>query len=83
MEVAHDAEVCHAEDGCKFVLIDGDNQLALFHTGKVLDSATDATGKIEVGTNGLTSLSHLTALIHNTSVDHSTAAGHFAFQLFG
>ena len=83
VEVAHDAEVGNAEDGGELVLVDGNDQLALFHTGKVLNGTADTAGKIEVGTNGLTGLSHLTALIHDTGINHSTAAGHFAFQLLG
>lgn len=83
MEVAHDAEVGNLEDGGKLVLVDGDDELALLHAGKVLDGAADAAGHVEGGAHGLAGLAHLAAGVHDAGVDHGAAAGDFAAELFG
>src|SRR6185436_3619415 len=36
-QVAHDAVIGDLEDGCLFVLVDGDDRLRRLHTGPVLD----------------------------------------------
>ena len=81
VEVANDAEVGNAEDGGELIFVDGNDELALFHAGEVLDGTADAASHIEVGTDGLTGLSDLTAGIHHASIHHSTAAGDFATKL--
>ena len=41
VQVSNDAEVSDAEDGCELVLVDGDDEVGLFHTGQVLDGTAD------------------------------------------
>ncbi len=72
VEVAHDTQVSNAEDGGELVLVDGDDEITLLHTGKVLDGTADTTGHVEVGTNGLTSLTHLDLVRHHAVIDHGT-----------
>ncbi len=83
VEVTHDAEVGHLEDGGELVLVDGDDEFALLHAGEVLDGTADAAGHVEGGTHGLAGLAHLTAGIHDAGVDHGAGAGDFAAELFG
>ena len=72
MEVTHDTQVSDAEDGSELVLVDGDDEIALLHTGKVLDGTADTTSHVEVGANGLTRLTHLALVRHHTVIDHGT-----------
>ena len=72
VEVAHDAQVSYTEDGGKLVLVDGDDEIALLHTGEVLDGTADTASHVEVGTNGLTGLTHLYLVRHHAVIDHST-----------
>ena len=78
VEVAHDAEVGHLEDGGELVLVDGDDEFALLHAGEVLDGAADAAGHVEGGADGLAGLAHLAAGVYDASVDHGAAAADFA-----
>ena len=72
VEVTNDAQVCHTEDGGKLVLVDGDDEVALLHTGKVLDGTADTASHVEVGTNGLSGLTHLALVRHHAVVNHGT-----------
>ena len=72
VEVTNDAQVCHAEDGGKLVLVDGDDVIALFHTGEVLDGTADTASHVEAGTNCLTGLAHLALVRHHAVVNHGT-----------
>ncbi len=73
VQVSNDAEVGDAEDGRKLVLVDGDDEVGLFHTGQVLDGTADTTSHVEVRADGLTRLTHLTVMRHHAVVNHRTA----------
>ena len=70
VEVADDAEVCHAEYRCKLVLVDCDDELGLFHACEVLYRAGDAEGEVYVGTYGLACLAYLTLVPDDAGIDH-------------
>ena len=72
VEVAHDAQVSDAEDGGELVLVDGDDEIALLHTGKVLDGTADTASHIEGGTDSLTRLTNLALVGHHAVIDHGT-----------
>ena len=72
VEVAHDTQVSNAEDGGKLVLVDGDDVIALLHTGEVLDGTADTASHVEVGTDGLTRLAYLYLVGHHAVVNHGT-----------
>lgn len=72
VEVADDAQVSHAEDGGELVLVDGDDEVALLHTGEVLDGTADAASHVQVRTDGLTRLAHLYLVGHHAVVNHGT-----------
>ena len=46
VEVAHNTQVSNAEDGGELVLVDGDDVIALLHTGEVLDGTADTASHI-------------------------------------
>ena len=72
VEVAHDTQVSNAEDGSELVLVDGDDEVTLFHTCQVLDGTADTASHVEVGTDGLTGLTYLYLVRHHTVVNHGT-----------
>ena len=73
VEITHDTQVSDAEDGSELVLVDGDDEVGLFHTGEMLDGTADTAGHVEVRTDGLTGLTHLTVVRHHAVVNHGTA----------
>ena len=52
-DIGHHENVGHLADGGVLVLVDGQDEVGLFHAGQVLDGAGDAAGDIELGRNGL------------------------------
>ena len=72
MQIAHDTEVSDAEDRCELVLVDGDDEVGLFHASEVLDGTADTASHVQCGTDGLTGLTHLTVMRHHAVVNHGT-----------
>lgn len=58
-EIGNESYIGDLEDGCVGVLVDGDNQLGLFHTCQVLDSARDTDSDIQLGSYDFTGLTNL------------------------
>ena len=73
VQVANDAKVGNAEDWCKLILVDSDDEVRFFHTCKMLDGAADTASHVEVWTDSLTCLTHLTLVRHHAVIDHGTA----------
>ena len=71
-EVSYDTVVCDLEDRSGLVLVDGDDQIGLFHTGKVLDRAGDTARNVDLRTDGLTGLADLEILRLPACVDNCT-----------
>ena len=57
VQVAYDTVVSHIEDRCGLILVDGNNEIRLFHTCYMLNSTGDTDCKVNLRTNGLTGLS--------------------------
>ena len=72
VQISDDAEVGDAEDGRELVLVDGDDEVGLFHAGEVLDGTTDTASHVEVRADSLTRLTDLTLVRHHAVVDHGT-----------
>jgi hypothetical protein len=60
------------EDRKRSDLVDGDNGLAVLHSGQMLDSATDANGNVEFRRNDLAGLADLQAVVCIATVDSGT-----------
>ena len=60
------------EDRSELVLVDGDDEITLFHTCKVLDGTGDTASHVEGRTDGLTGLWNLNLVRHYAGVYHST-----------
>src|SRR5207342_3485671 len=67
-QVRHQPVVGHLEDGCLGILVDGDDDLAVFHAGEVLYSAGDTDGDVELGRNHFASLPHLIVVGHEARI---------------
>ena len=83
VQVSNDAEVGDAEDGGKLVLVDGDDEVGLFHTGQVLDGTADTASHVEVRADSLTRLTDLTLVRHHAVVDHGTARRNLSAKHIG
>lgn len=62
IEVAYDTDIGHVKDGSVLILVDGDDQIGLFHTGHVLDGSGDTDCEVKLRTNCLTCLTNLKIL---------------------
>ena len=52
-QIADDAVICHTEDGCRLVLVDGDDALGILHTSGVLDGTGNTQSNVDLGVDGL------------------------------
>jgi len=71
-EVSNETDVGDLEDGGVGVLVDGNNELGLLHTGKVLDGTRDTNGDVELGGDNLSGLADLERVVGVAGVDGGT-----------
>jgi len=81
-QVAADAVVSYFEDRSGIVFVDGDNALAVLHTGLMLNSTGNAQSNVDAGMYGLTGLAYLMVGGDPACVDASTGRSHNAAQDF-
>lgn len=67
-QVTDQADVCNLEDGCIGVLINSSDNLAVLHTGQVLDSTRNTGTKVKLRRDILTSLADLQTVVCKTTV---------------
>ena len=78
VQVAYYAVIGNVEDRSRLIFVDGNDDVGLFHTSHVLDGSGDTDGKVNMGTNSLTSLSNLKILRLPASVYNCTGAAYGA-----
>ena len=83
MHVAYDTHVGDVEDRSEFILVHGDDEVRLLHTGQVLDRTRDTHGEVEIRTNRFTGLSDLSLVCENTCIDHRTRSRYFGTEHVG
>ena len=76
VQVAYDTVVSHIEDRRGLILVDGNNEIRLFHTCYMLNSTGDTDCKVNLRTNGLTGLSNLQILGLPAIIYNCTGAGY-------
>ena len=82
-EVCNQAVIGDLEDRCFLVLVDGDDDLGILHTGKVLDGTGNAAGNVEIGCNDLAGLADLPVVRCIACIDRSTRGANGSAQLVG
>ena len=61
-------------DRSVFVVVDGDDDTALLHSGDVLDLSADAASDVEFRTDGNTGLTNLTVMVGIACIDAARLA---------
>ena len=82
-QVADQAVIGDLEDRRFFVLVDGDDHLAVLHAGEMLDGAGDADGDIEFGRDDLAGLADLVVVGHEAGVDRGARGADRGAELVG
>src|SRR5664280_1811880 len=72
-QVLHEPVVGNAEDRRLLVLVDGDDDLRILHTRKVLDGTADAGRDVELRRHDLASLSDLPIVRRVAGIDSGAA----------
>ena len=67
-------------DGSVGVVVDGDDDAAVLHTGNVLDLAGDAAGDVHFRVNGDTGLSDLAVMVSLACIHGGTAGTYFSME---
>ena len=71
------------EDGSLSVLVDGDDDLAVLHTGEMLNGARDTNSDVEFGCDDLAGLPDLHVVGDHAGVHRGPAGSHGRPQLVG
>src|SRR5690606_33798227 len=82
-QVSHQAVVSHLEDRGFFVLVDGDDDLGVLHTGQVLNGTGDADRDVQLRSDDLAGLTDLHVVRHEAGVDGGTRGADGGTQLVG
>src|SRR5688500_2103310 len=82
-QVADQADVGDLEDRRVLVLVDGDDDLAVLHSGKVLDRAGDTDGDINLRSDDLAGLTDLVILGRIAGVDRDADSADSSSKLVG
>ena len=71
-QIGDQPKIRDLKDGCFFVFVDGDDDFAVFHSGKVLDRARDADRYVQIGGDNFAGLANL-PIIGGIAAIHSGA----------
>ena len=67
-QIGHKAEIRNLENRRFLILVDGDDDLAVLHTGKMLDGTRDADSDIQVGGDDLAGLANLVVVRNEAGI---------------
>src|SRR6185437_1226809 len=82
-EVSDDAVIGDLEDRGLFVLVEGDDHLAVVHAVDMLNGAVDADGDIELGRHDLAGLPNLVVVGDEAGIDGGARGTHRGAELVG
>ena len=83
MDVTDNSEIGNSEDGCFFVLVDGDDVFRPLHPDHVLGGSRDAGGDVDLGLHRLARLADLVGVGHPSGVDDRSRRTGCPVQGFG